>query len=87
VYEGKRTIYDVIAFVCALECHFQKAAQAIGWVGTTGWRVEACATTGRGRSSLGHTPLPTEYANRMIHFVHGVETYVDSIECFGPGQT
>ena len=32
---------DVTAFVFALEQHFKNAAQAIGWVGTTGWREQA----------------------------------------------
>jgi len=40
-YEGKWTLDDVTAFLCALERHFKNAAQAIGWVGTTGWGVQA----------------------------------------------
>ena len=40
-YEGKRTLDDVTAFLFALEQHFKNAAQAIGWVGTTGWGEQA----------------------------------------------
>ena len=40
-YEGKRTLDDVTAFLFALERHFKNAAQAIGWVGTTGWGEQA----------------------------------------------
>ena len=32
---------DVTAFLFALERHFNNAAQAIGWVGTTGWGEQA----------------------------------------------
>jgi hypothetical protein len=32
---------DVTAFLFALERHFKNAAQAIGWVGTTGWGEQA----------------------------------------------
>jgi hypothetical protein len=41
MYDGKRTLDDVTAFLFALECHFKNAAQAIGWVGTTGWGKQA----------------------------------------------
>jgi len=37
MYEGKRNLDDVTTFLSALERHFKNAAQAIGWVGTTGW--------------------------------------------------
>ena len=40
-YEGKQTLDDVTAFLFALEQHFKNAAQAIGWVGTTGWGEQA----------------------------------------------
>jgi len=40
-YEGKRIFDDVTAFHFALERHIQNAAQAIGWVGTTGWGEQA----------------------------------------------
>jgi len=40
-YEGKRTLEDVTAFLFALERHFKNAAQAIRWVGTTGWGEQA----------------------------------------------
>jgi hypothetical protein len=40
-YDGKRTLDDVTAFLFALERHFKNAAQAIGWVGTTGWGEQA----------------------------------------------
>jgi len=36
-YEGKRSLDDVTAFLVAFEQHFKNAAQAIGWVGMTGW--------------------------------------------------
>ena len=36
-YDGKHTLDDVTAFLFALERHFKNAAQAVGWVGTTGW--------------------------------------------------
>jgi len=32
---------DVTAFLFALERHFKNAAQAIGWVCTTGWEEQA----------------------------------------------
>jgi len=32
---------DVTAFLFALERHFNNAAQAIRWVGTTGWGEQA----------------------------------------------
>jgi len=41
MYEGKWTLDDVIAFLFALERHFQNAARAIGWVGTTGCGEQA----------------------------------------------
>jgi hypothetical protein len=40
-YEGKRILDDVTAFLFALEHHFKNAAQAIGWVSTTGWGKQA----------------------------------------------
>jgi hypothetical protein len=40
-YDGKRTLDDITAFLFALERHFKNAAQAIGWVGTTGWGEQA----------------------------------------------
>jgi len=36
-YERKQTLDNVTAFLFALERHFKNAAQAIGWVGMTGW--------------------------------------------------
>jgi len=39
--ESKRTSNDVTAFLLAFEQHFKNAAQAIGWVGTTGWGEQA----------------------------------------------
>ena len=39
--EGKRTMDDVTAFLFPLERHFKNEAQAIGWVGTTGWGDQA----------------------------------------------
>jgi len=41
MYEGKRTLDDVTAFLFDLERQFKNAAQAIGWVGTTGWGEQA----------------------------------------------
>jgi len=41
MYEGKRTLDDVTAFLLAWVQHFNNAAQAIGWVGTTGWGEHA----------------------------------------------
>jgi len=41
MYEGKWTLDNVTAFLFALEGHFKTAAQAIGWVGTTGWGEQA----------------------------------------------
>jgi len=41
MYEGKRSLDDVTAFLFALERHFKNAAQAIGWVSTTGWGEQA----------------------------------------------
>ncbi|KAF8241395.1 hypothetical protein K440DRAFT_643511 [Wilcoxina mikolae CBS 423.85] len=41
MYDGKQTLDDVTTFLCALEQHFKKTAQAIGWVGTTGWGEQA----------------------------------------------
>lgn len=38
---GKQTLDDVTAFLVALECHFNNAAQAIRWVGTTGCGEQA----------------------------------------------
>ena len=40
-YEGKQSLDDVTAFLFALVRHFKTAAQAIGWVGTTGWGEQA----------------------------------------------
>jgi len=39
--EGKWTYEDVTAILLALERHFTNEAQAIGWVGTTGWGEQA----------------------------------------------
>jgi hypothetical protein len=41
MYEGKRTLDDVTAFLFALERHFKNAAQAIGWVSTPGCGEQA----------------------------------------------
>jgi len=40
-YQGKRTLYDVTAFLFAQERDFNNVAQAIRWVGTTGWGEQA----------------------------------------------
>jgi len=40
-YEGKRSLDDLTAFPFALERQYKNAAQAIGWVGTTGWGEQA----------------------------------------------
>jgi len=40
-YEGKQTLDHLTSFLFALERHFKNAAQAIGWVGTTGWGEQA----------------------------------------------
>jgi len=40
-YESKQTLADVTAFLFALKQHLWSAAQAIGWVSTTGWGEQA----------------------------------------------
>jgi len=40
-YEGKWTLDNVTSFLVALEHHFNNAAQAIEWVGTTDWVEQA----------------------------------------------
>jgi len=41
MFEVKWTLDNVTAFIFTLEQHLKNAAQAIGWVGTSGWGEQA----------------------------------------------